>query len=139
MVPLLDPVHFPSDFTERELFRTSAGKKVTAHQWAVYDYILTIPLGRISTYKSVCDALGQGSPRSVGSALKNNPFAPYIPCHRIIASNLYLGGYCGEWGPQAKTGTQFNHKLKILSDEGVAFDSRGMLQSQECLWTPEYV
>ena len=42
-------------------------------------------------------ALGQGSPRSVGGALRNNPFAPRIPCHRVIASSFFVGGFKGEW------------------------------------------
>ncbi|KEP48750.1 methylated-DNA-cysteine S-methyltransferase [Rhizoctonia solani 123E] len=69
----------------------------------------------------------------VGSALRNNPFAPYVSCHRVISSDLYLGGYCGEWGPQSKTGTQFNRKVELLRDEGVDFDANGMLQSKEKL------
>ncbi|CAE6411742.1 unnamed protein product [Rhizoctonia solani] len=125
--------YFPRSQVERASFRTKAGKKVTPHQWAVYDHILSIPQGNVATYKSVCDALGQGSPRSVGSALRNNPFAPYVSCHRVISSDLYLGGYCGEWGPQSKTGTQFNRKLELLRDEGVDFDANGMLQSKEKL------
>ncbi|KAJ1308276.1 hypothetical protein OPQ81_003991 [Rhizoctonia solani] len=94
---------------------------------------LTSQGGNIATYKSVCDGLGQGSPRSVGSALRNNPFAPYVPCHRVIASDLYLGGYRGEWGPQSKSGTQFNRKLQLLREEGIEFDEKGMLQSKEKL------
>ncbi|KDN35375.1 hypothetical protein RSAG8_11649, partial [Rhizoctonia solani AG-8 WAC10335] len=84
-------------------------------------------------FPAVCDGLGQGSPRSVGSALRKNPFAPYVPCHRVISSDLYLGGYCGEWGPQSKTGTQYNRKLQFLRDEGVVFDEKGKLQSKEKL------
>ncbi|CAE6529253.1 unnamed protein product [Rhizoctonia solani] len=144
--------YFPRSDAARSSFRTKAGKKVTAHQWAVYDYILNIPKGNVATYKvraflkplssqalkarglqSVCDGLGQGSPRSVGSALRNNPFAPFVPCHRVISSNLYLGGYCGEWGPQSKTGTQYNRKLQLLRDEGVNFNEKGMLQSKDML------
>ncbi|CAE6439727.1 unnamed protein product [Rhizoctonia solani] len=111
-----DALYFPRSDAERASFRTCAGKKVTPHQWAVYDYILDIPAGKVATYKSVCDGLGQGSPRSVGSALRNNPFAPFVPCHRVISSDLYLGGYCGEWGPKSKTGTQFNRKKNKEQD-----------------------
>ncbi|KAH7344154.1 methylated-DNA--cysteine S-met [Rhizoctonia solani] len=129
----VDPTYFPRSDAERTTFRTNAGKKVTAHHWAVYDYILNIPKGNVATYKSVCKGLGQGSPRSVGSALRNNPFAPHVPCHRVISSDLYLGGYCGEWGPQSKTGTQFTRKLQLLRDEGVDFDEKGMLLSKDKL------
>lgn len=83
--------------SEREAFRTETGKRVPPHHWAVYDLIRTIPVGKISTYKDVSAALGAGSPRSVGGALRNNPFAPRIPCHRVIASSFSVGGFKGEW------------------------------------------
>ncbi|KAG8691431.1 hypothetical protein FRC09_011623, partial [Ceratobasidium sp. 395] len=46
-----DDIHYPLNVTERELFRTGTGKKLTQHQWAVYDHILGIPVGNVSTYK----------------------------------------------------------------------------------------
>lgn len=67
----------------------------------------------------------------VGSALRNNPFSPHVPCHRVIATNLFLGGYFGEWGKDDKTGTQFNLKLDLLSKEGVEFSKRGYLDNPE--------
>ncbi|THH17584.1 hypothetical protein EW146_g3257 [Bondarzewia mesenterica] len=88
---------YPLTPTSRSSYRTPAGKRVPRHHWDVYDLILQIPAGKVSTYKAICTALGTGSPRSVGSALRNNPFAPYVPCHRVVASNFFVGGYCGEW------------------------------------------
>ncbi|EDR02409.1 uncharacterized protein LACBIDRAFT_253981, partial [Laccaria bicolor S238N-H82] len=99
----------------------------------VYDYTLSVPCGRVTTYKDLSLAVG-GSPRSVGNALRNNPFAPYVPCHRVIASNLYIGGFIGEWGPTAKTGTKVNKKIALLSREGVTFDQRGFLDNEDYLW-----
>ncbi|KAF8075801.1 6-O-methylguanine DNA methyltransferase [Lyophyllum atratum] len=84
-------IWYPNTPSERAAYRTSTGKAVTSHHWDVYDFTYTIPSGRVTTYKDVCIAVG-GSPRSVGSALRNNPFAPYIPCHRVIASNFFVGG-----------------------------------------------
>jgi O-6-methylguanine DNA methyltransferase len=81
-------VYYPSTRSEREAFRTAAGKRVPPHHSALYDLVRTIPAVRVSTYKDVCAAVGQGSPRSVGGALRNNPFAPRIPCHRVIASSF---------------------------------------------------
>ena len=94
-------VYYPLTRSKREAFRTAAGKRVPPHHWAVYDLVRTIPAGRVSTYKDVCAALGQGSPRSVGGALRNNPFAPHIPCHRVIASSFFVGGFKGEWATAA--------------------------------------
>jgi methylated-DNA-[protein]-cysteine S-methyltransferase len=66
-------------------------------------------------------------PKTVGSALRTNPFAPYVPCHRVIASNFFIGGFFGEWGKDHKTGTRCNQKLNILESEGVSFDKKGHL------------
>ncbi|KAI9441070.1 methylated-DNA--cysteine S-met, partial [Russula earlei] len=85
-------VYYPLTRPERDTFRTEAGKLVPPHHWAVYDLIRKIPPGKVSTYKQVCAALGEGSPRSVGGALRNNPFAPRIPCHRVIASSFSWAG-----------------------------------------------
>jgi alkylated DNA nucleotide flippase Atl1 len=96
-------------------------------------------------------ALGEGSPRSVGGALRNNPFAPRIPCHRVIASSFFVGGFKGEWAPSASSaaakkqekeqeigGTNWhrpfrsggmrrlqNEKVRMLIREGVSFGRDG--------------
>ncbi|KAG8964823.1 hypothetical protein FRC00_001021 [Tulasnella sp. 408] len=128
-------IHYPEPKTlERRGYKTPGGKTITQHQWDVYDFILTIPKGKVVTYKDITVALRSGSPRSVGAALRNNPFAPYIPCHRVIASNLFVGGFCGEWGPQSKSGTQYHRKLDILKEEGVKFDAKGKLLNTKYLW-----
>jgi methylated-DNA-[protein]-cysteine S-methyltransferase len=59
--------------------------KVTSFQESVYALLQQIPEGRISTYAALAKALNS-SPRAVGGALRVNPFAPEVPCHRIIAS-----------------------------------------------------
>ncbi|KAG2124937.1 6-O-methylguanine DNA methyltransferase [Suillus cothurnatus] len=122
-------------------FKTHDIKRITPHQWAVYDFTRIIPCGRVTTYKDICIALGQNSPRSVGSALRNNPFAPFVPCHRIIASNLYIGGFFGEWGTgtnargrQKNTGLQCNRKMEMLAKEGVTFSADGYLADEYLLW-----
>ncbi len=68
---------------------------------------------------------------TVGGALRNNPFAPYVPCHRVIANNFFVGGFLGEWGQEAKTGTQVNRKLALLKEEGVLFTQDGYLENED--------
>ncbi|ELU37363.1 actin [Rhizoctonia solani AG-1 IA] len=118
-------IYFPRTESERASFRTKDGKKVTPHQWAVYDYILDIPKGSVTTYKVCFNNLEplrlwthQPGMLSVcamawakAALAQINPFAPHVPCHRVISSDLYIGGYCGEWGPQSKTGTQYHRKV----------------------------
>ncbi|KAF9071844.1 methylated-DNA--cysteine S-met [Rhodocollybia butyracea] len=126
-------IFYPTSKAERDAFRRLSGKGVTQHQWDVYDFTKSIPKGQVVRYADVCRVVG-GSPRSVGNALRNNPFAPYIPCHRVIASTLYIGGFLGEWGPESKTKIQCRRKLEILKDEGVMFTEKGYLEKKETLW-----
>lgn len=69
--------------------------KLTPFQKRVYTLLLQIPPGRVTTYGSIARALNT-SPRAVGNALRNNIFAPQIPCHRCVASTGFVNGYDGE-------------------------------------------
>lgn len=53
-----------------------------------------IPLGYVASYGSVAKAVG-GGPRAVGNIMAANPFAPIVPCHRVVKSDFTLGGYGG--------------------------------------------
>ena len=89
----------------------------------VYNCCSQIPKGKVSTYKYIAEFL-HVSPREVGKILKNNPFSPAkVPCHRVVATNFFIGGYFGEWGEGEKVAT----KRKLLSEEGVFFDEKGYL------------
>lgn len=91
-------------------------KAVTSFQQKVYARLREIPCGRVTTYRLLAAAVRCRSPRAVGQALKRNPFAPEVPCHRVIQSDLSIGGFCG-----CKTGAEVRRKLKILQGEGVDF------------------
>lgn len=91
---------------------------VTPFQQRVYEALLRIPRGRVATYKGVADAIGCGAPRAVGQALRRNPFAPRVPCHRVIAADLTPGGFQGEAAGSARL-----RKLGLLAEEGVRFES----------------
>lgn len=70
---------------------------VTDFQRQVYDHLLTIPYGHVTTYADVAKALGMadGSARAVGQAVGANPVAIVIPCHRVVSSDGALHGYGG--------------------------------------------
>lgn len=53
-----------------------------------------IPLGYVASYGALTKAVG-GSPRAVGNVMAMNPFAPVIPCHRVVSADFTLGGYGG--------------------------------------------
>jgi O-6-methylguanine DNA methyltransferase len=68
--------------------------KITSFAKKVYKAVLTIPLGKVRTYRWVAEKIGRPkSARAVGQALKKNPYTLIIPCHRVVASNNKLGGY----------------------------------------------
>ncbi|OBT59311.1 hypothetical protein VE04_00259 [Pseudogymnoascus sp. 24MN13] len=54
-----------------------------------------MPDGRVTTHGALARAL-KSSPRAVGNALRNNPFAPEVPCHRCVNASGYINGYDGE-------------------------------------------
>ncbi|KAJ1927182.1 hypothetical protein IWQ60_003148 [Tieghemiomyces parasiticus] len=116
-----------SDPEERLAFvRPGPSKRVTPFQFKVYDLCAQIPAGYFSTYKCISDAL-MSSPRAVGQALRNNPFAPLpVPCHRVLASNFYLGGFYGDWG----CGKVLD-KRSLLQSEDLHFDQDDFLLAEQ--------
>lgn len=56
--------------------------------------------------------------------MRRNPFAPTVPCHRVIANTLFIGGFQGVWDLNGATAPK---KLGLLKGEGVLFDSRGII------------
>ncbi|NLB56423.1 MAG: MGMT family protein [Lentisphaerae bacterium] len=82
----------------------------------VYAATQLIPRGKVTTYARLAKAIKCGSPRAVGQSLKRNPFAPIVPCHRVIRSDLTIGGFSG-----ATDGEFIVKKLSLLQEEGVVF------------------
>ena len=77
--------------------------KGTDFQILVWKEILKIPFGETRTYKEIAQAIGRpNSSRAVANACGKNPYAPDIPCHRVIRSDGKLGGYSGIGGVKMK-------------------------------------
>ena len=75
----------------------------TKFQLKVWAYLRKIPRGSIKTYSQVAKAIGKPSAiRAVANAIGKNPYAPKIPCHRVIRSDGSLGGYSGKGGLKTK-------------------------------------
>ena len=75
----------------------------TKFQKKVWNYLKTIRKGTVKSYKEVAVALNRPkSARAVANAIGKNPFAPRIPCHRVIRSDGSLGGYSGKGGVKTK-------------------------------------
>lgn len=116
-----------------ELLSSPAASSLTPFQLRVLNLTAKIPSGQVTTYGVLATLLG--TPRAaqaVGNALHANPFAPTVPCHRVISSSLTLGGF---EGVSEKCGAS-SKKLALLSSEGVKFDGRGKLVGgSSMVWT----
>jgi methylated-DNA-[protein]-cysteine S-methyltransferase len=83
----------------------------TVFQIKVWKEINKIPIGSVKTYKEIANLIGKPkSSRAVANACGKNPYVPSIPCHRVIRSDGYLGGYSGIGGVE--------QKKKLLIEEG---------------------
>ncbi|MBT7013406.1 MAG: MGMT family protein [Actinobacteria bacterium] len=75
----------------------------TDFQIAVWKELLKIPAGSTKTYKEIAVAIGKPkSSRAVANACAQNPYAPDVPCHRVVRSDGSLGGYSAEGGIERK-------------------------------------
>jgi len=97
-------------------------RRITPFQARVYAALREVPPGSVTTYGLLARRVGCGSARAVGGALRRNPFAPEVPCHRVIASDGTAGGFQGRRG-----GAALRRKLALLRAEGVVFDDAGRL------------
>jgi methylated-DNA-[protein]-cysteine S-methyltransferase len=84
----------------------------------VWDACKHIPSGRVSTYKEIGDAIGTKGYRAVGNALNKNPYAPTVPCHRVVKSDGSLGGFGGG----------IRRKASLLANEGITL-SKGRINN----------
>jgi AraC family transcriptional regulator of adaptative response/methylated-DNA-[protein]-cysteine methyltransferase len=85
-----------------ELSKIKLHLKGTPFQLKVWEALLTIPAGSLTTYGSIADKVqNSGASRAVGTAIGSNPVSYLIPCHRVIQSTGIFGGY--HWGPMRKT------------------------------------
>lgn len=76
--------------------------KGTDFQLKVWETLLKIPMGQLSTYGNIAEQIGNANAsRAVGTAIGSNPVAFLIPCHRVIQSTGNIGGYM--WGNTRKT------------------------------------
>ena len=60
-----------------------------------YKVLKKVPRGKVTTYQEIAHALNTKAYRAVGNAMNKNPYAPKVPCHRVVKSDGSLGGYSG--------------------------------------------
>jgi len=103
--------------------------QVTPFQSRVYEALSEVPRGAVTTYGALARRIGCGSAQAVGNALRNNPYAPRVPCHRVIAADLSVGGFQGK-----REGAAIERKLALLASEGVIFDEKGKIKDKAHVW-----
>ncbi len=94
--------------------RVMRSSRITPFQRRVYLELLRVPSGSTITYGELAQRIGCRSAQAVGQALKRNPFAPQVPCHRVVAADGSLGGYCGQ-----RMGEKIERKQQLLEEEQV--------------------
>ena len=86
----------------KDLSKIKLHLKGTAFQLKVWEALLKIPMGDVSTYSSIANKINNPhASRAVGTAIGDNPVAFLIPCHRVIRSTGDFGQY--HWGRVRKT------------------------------------
>lgn len=118
--------HQPTTFAKQALATLKSiydGKDITPNLSLVTNHLptytkkvlkttSTIPLGYVTSYGEIAKVVG-GGPRAVGNIMACNPFAPIIPCHRVVRADFSLGGY----------GFGLKAKIEILGREKRGFSS----------------
>lgn len=92
--------------------RVSRADFISEFQRRVYLALLDIPAGKTITYSALARQVGCGSAQAVGQALKRNPFAPEVPCHRVLSADGSMGGYLGQ-----REGEALELKRQLLKKE----------------------
>ena len=92
--------------------RVELSTHITPFQRKVYIELLNTAEGETITYGELARRIGCRSAQAIGQALKRNPFAPDVPCHRVIASNGTIGGYNGK-----RDGEAIERKRTLLEAE----------------------
>lgn len=92
--------------------RVMNDKSITDFQRKVYLALLDVPRGETISYKELGLRIGCRSAQAIGQALKRNPFAPEVPCHRVIASDGSIGGFHGQ-----RAGEMIEKKIGLLEEE----------------------
>ncbi|WP_345977516.1 MGMT family protein [Sulfurimonas sp. HSL3-7] len=98
----------------------------TPFQNEVYKAIEKIPKGRVTTYGAIACYLNTNAIRAVGTAVGKNPYAPKVPCHRVVLANGSIGSYSGEGGVE--------RKIELLRQEGVAVEKGKIIDFEKRLF-----
>jgi len=111
-----------STLTSQHCLTPSQRAKITPFRGKVLDALCKVPEGKVTTYKYLSEYVHCGSSQAIGQALRNNPFAPQVPCHRVVRTNRSIGGFSG-----MTSGSKIEKKINLLKQEGVQFLQDGTI------------
>ena len=98
---------------------------MTRFQSDCYEALKKVPKGKVITYAGLARMIGRPKAhRAVGSAMNINPYAPQVPCHRVVKSNGDLGGFA----------TDIEVKIKRLQEEGVMVSDNKIVDFRSTLF-----
>lgn len=94
-----------------------------------YSMLRKVPSGNVTTYKEIAKVLNTKAYRAVGNAMRNNPYAPEVPCHRVVKSDGTIGGFKG-----GTSGLTVKEKISMLRKEGIAVKQNNVLDFDKVLF-----
>jgi len=107
-------------------YRLKGEEMATELQESVWEALKLIPEGKVTTYGAIAKYLDTKAVRAVGSAVGKNPYAPAVPCHRVVLSSGDIGNYSG--------GEGVSTKIELLRKEGVTMNNGKIKNFSETLW-----
>lgn len=96
----------------------------------VYSLLKTVPKGRVTTYKALGNALRTKGYRAIGQILRRNPYAPTVPCHRVVKKDGSIGGFMGK-----SQGSTIAKKIALLESEGIVVKMNKIVDFQKKLFS----
>lgn len=102
---------------------------MTPLQEKTYELLKKVPKGRVTTYKALAKALHTKGYRAIGQFMRTNPYAPTVPCHRVIASDGTIGGFMGK-----KSGKEIAKKIRMLRSEGITIAGKRIINFEQALF-----
>jgi len=97
----------------------------------VWKLMEKIPEGRVTTYGLVAKKLNTKAYRAVGNACRRNPYAPRVPCHRVVRSDGTVGGFGGK-----TSGKNVKKKIQMLRKEHVEIINGRITDFEKVIFVP---
>lgn len=97
----------------------------------IYNLLKKVPKGKVTTYKILASKLHTKAYRAVGQAMRCNPYAPIVPCHRVVKSDGSIGGFSGSLNPNSK---EVKKKIQMLRTEGVEIKNNMVVEFEKVLF-----